>query len=364
MSFDIVSPSEQIAEHLRDEMLKGRWVKALPGTPTLAKEMDVDRKTVTAAIKILEKEGLTQAQGLGRKRRITLSDSHSRCLTIQVLLYENNDQQIFFINQMMHRMRIGGHRVSMAKRSLSCLDMDVKKVARYVKKNPADAWIVFSASHDILEWFAKQEAPALAIFGRRRQVSMPSVGPDKEPAIRAAVRRLVELGHRNIVYLAREERRKPSPGYIENCYLDELDRLGIPVNVSYNLPDWEDNTASFQECLGNLLKQPSFRPTAIILDESQFFVAALLHLSQLNLVVPRNISLICSDAQTLFDWCQPNIAHIRWDEGAVVERVLRWTRQLARRRTVYNNVYHTRAEFVEGGTVGPAPTSAVAAARQ
>ena len=355
MSIEILSPSEQTAEHLRAEMLRGRWVGSLPGTPALATELDVDRKTITAAIEILEAEGLTESQGLGRKRRITLSKKHIRCLNIRILLYESNDQQIFFINQIMHRMKMAGHKVTIARRTLLNMGMDVNRVARYVRENPADAWVVLAASRQVLDWFANQDQPAFAVFGRRRRVSIPSVGPDKEQAIRTAVQRLVELGHHKIVYLAREERRTPKPGYIESCYLDELKKHGIGADTSYHLPDWQDNTASFQECLRLLLKHPCSPPTAIILDESQFFVSALLHLSQANLVVPRDISLICSDAQTLFDWYQPGVAHIRWDDRPVVERVLQWVKQLARRRNVHNKAYHTPAEFVEGGTIGPAP---------
>ncbi|PXA03435.1 hypothetical protein DDZ13_12130 [Coraliomargarita sinensis] len=353
MSVRILSPSEQLARHLREEMLKGRWIEELPGTPSLASEMQVDRKTITAALEILEDEGLTEPQGLGRSRRITLSSRHTRRLNIQILLNGDNDQPIFLIYEIMQRLRQAGHNVTIAQRSLLDMGMDVSRLQRFVHRNAADAWIVLAAPHSILEWFASQDQSAFAVFGRRHRISIPSVGPDKEQAIRRAVRRLTELGHRRIVYLSRDERRESGLGHIERSYLEELRRCGISVSPECHLPDWQDDRDGFEACLRSLLKDNRAAPTAIIVDEREFFFAALLYLTQANVAVPNDISLVCSDAQALFDWCHPRVAHIRWDKSAVVDRVLQWIRQLARRRTVHNKAYYTAAEFIEGGTIGP-----------
>ena len=58
----ILSPSEQVAEHLRGELLRGRWRGTLPGVPTLAAEFGVDHKAVASAIRLLERKGLLIGQ--------------------------------------------------------------------------------------------------------------------------------------------------------------------------------------------------------------------------------------------------------------------------------------------------------------
>ena len=50
--------------------------------------------------------------------------------------------------------------------------------------------------------------------------------PRKNPALAVAVRRLVDLGHRRIVMLVREERLKPYPASYEQAFLNELAALG------------------------------------------------------------------------------------------------------------------------------------------
>ena len=54
----------------------------------------------------------------------------------------------------------------------------------------------------MLEWFAEHRLPTFAFVGRRRGVRIASTGPDKEPAMRTLVRRLVELGHRRTLMFA------------------------------------------------------------------------------------------------------------------------------------------------------------------
>lgn len=352
MLFEVLSPSEQLASHLRDQLFAGRWLKELPGTPSLSAQLGVDRKTIMAAMKILEAEGLLESQGAGRPRRITLPRKASgKQLKVHFIPYEQNDLQRDFVIDLLNEIRAAGHSVTASKKSLISMGMNVDRVAKYVSEHSANAWLTLAASREVLEWFAALDQPAFALFGRRRMVPIASVGPNKEAAMRAAVRRLVDLGHRRIVLMAREERRKPSPGHIERMFLSELKRHDINPGP-YNLPEWQDNPSSFHECLDSLFKHTP--PTALILDEAQFFVAAQQHLASSDLVAPRDVSLMCSDTHPLFDWCRPAISHISWDSRPVVNRILRWVNQLTRGKNE-RKTYYTPAEFVEGGTIGPVP---------
>ena len=70
--FRILSPSEQVADYLRQELIQRRWSGTMPGGPALAAELSVDPKTVGLALTILENEGLLVGQGPGRPRKIAL----------------------------------------------------------------------------------------------------------------------------------------------------------------------------------------------------------------------------------------------------------------------------------------------------
>jgi DNA-binding LacI/PurR family transcriptional regulator len=203
----------------------------------------------------------------------------------------------------------------------------------------------------VLKWFAEQEAPVIAKFGRFMSLPIAGAGVRKIPAMREVVRRLHGLGHRRIVMVAREERRKPNPGALERAFLEELEQLGIRTG-GYNLPDWENNAADFHRCLDSLFRHTP--PTALLLSEARLYVAAQQHLAALGLIAPRDVSLVCDDPDTAFAWCSPAVSHIRWDSRPVVNRIMRWVDCVARGQEDKKQ-WFASAEFVEGGTIGPAP---------
>ncbi len=252
---------------------------------------------------------------------------------------------------MQRRLMEPGHSAFFAEKSLTELGMDVRRIARLVKRTPADAWVVCSASREVLTWFAEHETPAFALFGRRRGLPIAGVGPDHEAAGRAAVRRLIALGHQRIVVLVRESQRAGGPGLTERAIFEEMAAHGLPSG-SYNLPDWEDSSDGLHRVLDQLLRVTP--PTALIIDEPFLFHAVKEHLAQKGILAPAQVSLICRDPDRTFAWCQPSVAHIRWDHRPVVRRIVHWTNNVARGNRDRRQML-TMAEFVDGGTVGPVP---------
>ncbi len=232
-----LTKSEQTAAHLREELRKGRWTGLMPGRRTLARELGVSHNIVKAALDLLEAEKILVPRGVGQRRQIVLDNLQvSPTLRVGMLLYELEDRKIDYIVDMRHELEAAGHIAVFAPKGLVELGMKVRRVARLVGDIEADAWMVCGASRDVLEWFAGQACPCFAVFGRLRGIPIAGTAPDKLLAQRQSLHRLVELGHKRIVMLAREDRRKPVPGQAEQAFLDELSSMGIATG-SYNLPD-------------------------------------------------------------------------------------------------------------------------------
>lgn len=192
-------------------------------------------------------------------------------------------------------------------------------------------------------------APVFALFGRRRQVDIAGAGPDKAPALRGMVRRLVDLGHRRIVLFVRHEQRHPVPGHQERAFLKELAAQGITTGA-YHLPEWEETPEGLLSSLDRL--QGVTPPTALIFDEGFVFAAAQQHLAQQGILAPRDVSLVCCDPPpSALGWIRPSVAHIRWDHRPLVRRIVQWVSNMAEGRKDIRQL-GIRAEFVEGGTVG------------
>jgi DNA-binding LacI/PurR family transcriptional regulator len=341
--------AEQVAEHLRVDLGSGRWRETLPGLPSLAAELGVNFKTVEVALRLLEAEGLLEGQGAGRRRRIAAAAGAARrALRVALLPGDAADRRLDYIVKLEHELARDGHAILTTPRAMSELAMDTRRITRMVEGMEADAWIVLGGSRELLEWFAARSAPTFALFGRRNGLPLAGTGPDKPPTYAAAARHLIDLGHRRIVLLARTTRRLPQPGASERAFLEALRTAGIERGA-YHLPDWEETPEGFHACLAELFRLTP--PTALIVDEVAFFFATQQFLARLPKRVPEDVSLICTDADPHFDWCQPGIAHIRWDSAPVIRRIVSWAANVSGGKEDLRQSV-TPAEFVPGGTVG------------
>ena len=115
----ILRPSWQAANYLRDELMRGTWVGAMPGAPLLAAELGINRKTVDAALRQLETEGMLVPQGPGRARLIQLpaGNEPERRMRVAILLCEDNDRKRDYIVHLQHVLTEQGHAAFFAKSS-------------------------------------------------------------------------------------------------------------------------------------------------------------------------------------------------------------------------------------------------------
>ena len=91
----------------------------------------------------------------------------------------------------------------------------------------------------------------------------------------------------------------------------------------------------------------------MIIDEVPLFAAAQQFLARQRLRVPEDVSLVCTDADPSFGWCHPTISHMRWEGGPVLRRVMNWAANVSLGKKDTRQLL-IPAEFVPGGTIGPA----------
>ncbi len=347
---------ELVATRLREGMREGRWSGNLPGVLRLAAELDVSPHTVRRALRQLEAEGVLTDSGLGRSRSIAVgseSGALRRPLRVAILRHDAHladcPQPSLVLTEIMQSLDAAGHAAFFCKKSQIELKHEVWRLTRQLTETRADAWLVEAGSRTLLEWCVTQPTPCLALYGRTGNLPLARTGPDTAPAYRAATRHLLEHGHRRIVLIAREVRRKPTPGISERAFLGELAAHGV-LTGGYNLPDWEETPKGFSRLLETLFQRTP--PTALIIDEFPRFFAAVAFLARCGIRVPEQVSLVSTDCDASLDWCYPGVAHMQWDNALIVRRVVRWVNAVRKgdpdRRTI-----NFTAEFVPGGSIGP-----------
>jgi DNA-binding LacI/PurR family transcriptional regulator len=348
--FTSLSLVDQFVAHLREAIVRGDLSGTMPGIRRLAKVHGLGTNTVIAAVERLESKGFLVPQGVGKRSRITLPEGvRPQGLRVIILLYEKNDAKVDYMVTLRYQLQEMGFSADFAEKSLCELGMDLKRVARLVKKAEADAWIIFGAPREVLEWFAAGPVPAFSLSGWLRSVDIGGAGPDKLDAIVAVVRRLTGLGHQRIVLLSREERRKPVPGAFEQAFLEEMKARGASIG-RYNFPDWEDTPEGFHACLTSLFQHTP--PTALIPDTLELYMATMHFLTGKGIRVPADVSLVCTDPHPGFDWFVPSVAYITYDSNFWVRKAVQWVDKVARGK-VDRRQFFCRAEFVDGPSIGP-----------
>lgn len=353
MLFNVLSPAEQVASHLRDEILNRRWKEYMPGVAHLHSKLGVNQVTINAALYLLEQEGLLESQGLRRRRRIVVDQQchHKSTTRICILPYQGDPTEVTYNFAILNELYHAGFEARVIRKSLHDLGMNPARVAKYVRGVEADAWIVSSASPEVLTWFAEQPAPAIALFGASSKVEIAGAGVRKSPVMSQLVRDLVKLGHRRIVMLAPYERLQPEPWLYERNFLTTLEECGIATG-RYHLPVWKPSRDGLLQCIDNLFQHTP--PTALLVDESKHYIAIQQHLASKGIGIPRDVSMICSEADPAFAWCKQPVTHMRWDPKKIVSRIVRWAKNVSAGKEDHRKKFFD-ADIGEGNTIGPPP---------
>ena len=353
--FRPLSTSDQLAQHLRHEIFKGTLSGTMPGIKQLVQSLGVNSVAVTKAVQQLEREGLVAPQGDRRSRLISkTARSRQASLKVGMLYYDDTIGGRPDTLNIKQELANAGHTVVVAPKSMVEMGMDATRTARLVRSMDVDAWVVYAGSRPILEWFEQHDLPAFALHGRLDKASLAGIGVSKMPVMSALVSKLVAWGHSRIVMLAREERRKPHLGTLEQSLIYQLEAHGIHTG-SYNIPDWEDTPEGLEKIIRSLFQYTP--PTALIVGDSNLLHAVQVHLAQKGILAPKHISLFCNDMEQSFTWTRPEISHIRWDHRPTVRRVVQWANHVAHGKEDRKKSY-INAALYEGGTIGPVAASA------
>lgn len=319
---------DQVAKHLREEISRGRWMHSMPGRKVLVKELGVNGSTVERALRKLEKEGILEAQGKGKPRRVKQAAIPAvPCTRVAIMLYEPADAYHALIVDLRHQLSQLGHVVTLTSKTLMELKHDPKRVVAVLEKTPADAYVLLAASKPTLKAALELSVPIFAMFGRMAGLPIAGVGQNTLKAMKEAIDCLCNHGHERIVKLTREENLQGELGAVERDFLSELDKRGLPTGP-YNLPYWKNTPNGFYQCLEELFRFTP--PSAIILDEWKLYYAARNYLAGKQGKASRDAVCISMDYHDSFDWCQPGVPHFRCDQQKYVMRTVQWVNNMAR----------------------------------
>ena len=289
----------------RGELLPG---DVLPTRSEFAKQYATARATVDKAFTELARRGLIDS---GSGKRTVVSGRHSApsdVTTIGVLWNWTEDQE-----------KQGGDYLDLLFRGIreACAEYMLEVHFRsaplhtwmeVVQTQGAQGLLVVRpdyADEMIISSMREAGIPAVGVPGILEESKVPSVSADNEQGTFDALDHLYELGHRDIAFVGLTA---TVPDHFERlqAFLGAAHTKGLSVRPEWVKLAHERNPVRYREHLAEWLNHGNF-PTAILSCDFMMTLSVLGRLRELNLSVPRDVSVISFDDPAMAGQMHPAI---------------------------------------------------------
>jgi LacI family transcriptional regulator len=205
-----------------------------------------------------------------------------------------------------------------------------------------------------------------SVPGAKRTVNEPRAASERR-ATRDAYRRLVELGHRRIAFVAHTERDSQALPSMQRLRADLLREALAEVGARFDesLLLAADGVEAARARVAELLARPvDASPTAIVAGTEALTPAVLASLAEARRAIPDEISVLGFGDSIWEQAYRPSISVVRFDYFAAGAALIENLVARIERAATVPPLPAFASEFVERESLGPAPRDAARARRR
>ncbi|MCB1133052.1 MAG: substrate-binding domain-containing protein [Verrucomicrobiae bacterium] len=350
--------AELAAELIRAEIRAGRWSSVLPGTRLLAEETGVSAPTVSAALALLENEGLLERGGERRAFRVRARSAAPRksrreIRTAAVLTHADVGDLPHTTRRVIESIRFllvrSGWRMEIRTFDFLHAKRPHRSWNKLVPPAPEIPMVAVFGRPAIAEWAETEGRRMMFLGGFPGDTGVPMVGVKSALLVEEAIARLTALGHQHIVMPLCD--RPPSfAASLKEAMRSRIEQAGFVFVPSYHCPE-----SDYQQpgVIWNMMES-AFRlkpPTAVVALDWKEMVTISCFVAKLGLRIPKDISLVVLNEQMEADWFVPKLACFRFPVNRLAKTVANWV--TGKEIRIASDVLG--ADFEEGESIGPAP---------
>lgn len=342
----------EAAAHLRARLQAGAWKTQLPGEQTLARQLQVGRNTVRAALAILEAEGLL-VNRTGCRRQLVAPAAPAPVRVRSALLLQGLPQAslpastLLWMDALRCRLEARGWKLEVRVEPAVYRRAPNRPLEALAAEHPQAVWILHRSTAAMQAWFERRGLQAVLAGSRHAGISLPLVDTDYRAASRHAAGRFLALGHRRLAVLQSRERlagdAESLAGFREGAGTASLDLI-----THGDAPD--EVVAALQR----RLTQPQ-PPTALFVLRAEHAATALTWLLRQGIAVPRQLSLLVRDDEPFLGHLHPEPARYRRSPEAYAHKLARLVTALGTGGGIRQREQRLIPAFLPGQTLGPAP---------
>jgi len=352
------SLSDQLATRILEAIETGRWKKLLPGERQLSKEYQVSRSTLRAALRILREEGyLRSRQGSGnfivrtrlrKERRDPPRQVGLLIAKASSFLTSSHERLLLEIRERLAENNCSLKKFSGARFLRPNPDNELDKV---VSGNPMSCWILLASTERIQRWFSKQSIPCMILGSRFKQVRLPAIDVDYEAVGRHAAGKLLSYQHRRIAMIS-GSLMNAGIRACEHGFVEEIERkrnLGEELRIK--VIRHSHTVEGLEQKLDGLMKRENEAPSEVFITSPEHYLYTFSYLAQYQLRVPSEVSLLCRDEDSVFNFLKPRPCHYRVDTVELAKHIMPALNRLIRGQPVGSKIVQLIPEYEEGESV-------------
>jgi len=347
----------QVADHLKMEIVRGRWSGYLPGERSLALTLRVSRRTLTSALAQLQQAGVIQAEP-ARGHRIVRDPEASvsgEVRQIGLLTSSPLDRMrpgtTLWVNDLQALLGEAGLRLSFFNGSKHFVQKPNRSLAKLVAENQQACWILAGSTEPLQRWFATQKIPAVVVGTCHGEIVLPDVDLDFRAMGRHVAGRLAAFRHRKAVLF-----QTNAPGYFtsetecERGFKEVLQKSGGEPQVVYH----ERNRDSLARLLKRMFSAGE-HATALVVINSLDYLTATSFLTQKGLRVPTDVSVIARNDDAFMTALLPEPTRYHASPHVLARRIFKLVMQVVAGQAPIEPHVRIMPEFVAGESLGVAP---------
>ena len=297
---------EQVADHLRRQILSGTWQTVLPSERELAGHLQAARNTIRSAIQLLADEGLIHVQDGRRRHYICRPDPSTKAPTAprlsRAILLTNAPISALTSHTLLRldliRGMLSGSGIDLHVLSSRAFKMERPAVTlqELTDAHPNSLWILHHSTEPMQRWFLSQKIPCLTWGSAFPGISLPGLAFDLAASMRHCMGVLKAQGHTSVAFV--EPRHLLAGQRAARGVMEEPSHRWARVRSLV----WDGNYALFPKTVNKLMQQPR-PPTAFIVTQCRHILVLYSTFCHLGIQVPGDVSSVA-----LFD--DPQMSHI------------------------------------------------------
>lgn len=347
---------DQTKEAILEGIASGTWKNTLPPVRMLCQTMRVSYPTLHTALSQLDQDKIIKLSQ-GKPTQILSSEilSGKKSSLKKITLLSPSISMIradfeLLVNQLRELLNEAGFILKW--RVIERLGDKVSKtfLNRLVESDGAAGFILVRSSKSVQEYFQESRFPSMVIGSLQQGVALPYVEMCHHAPARHAAGKFRALGHKYALFLTPEDAGmgddEAMKSFISTFKADDQHEVSLLRHEW--IPEYIE-----RKVLGYVsLAVP---PTAIYIVDPYVALTVLFTLLKSGFHVPEDFSIITSSHDPFVEWTLPGISHYSVDYCMAGKTCAQIIEACFESNTRANTSKLLLPEYVELGSVGPAP---------